>query len=256
MFDVVVERGSRHIAGRTLTFWCPDPNNQPDHSNQRIVEIGGPRENCDMLVQMECESENFKRLMRIDIFRVPYFIESEYERKTEKCHMADQQMLAEFLEYSESNWIHFLASEKYLGYDITEFYDFILEDITATFGDLDKTEQNLKKLRSLLQKKYNYFNIRTKSDSELISSIFRNFTGMELSRAKREIILILKQSRVVAEDENFSYGFPRISLHLFHCPGRMSVLEKDEIGFFLFFYSFESYWLVGTSVLFIQIGEK
>ena len=188
-----------------MTFSFPDPKNDPDHSNQRVVEIHR-NVTTEMKMKVTYESRNFAKLANAYNFRVLYRLPSDFHSMEMRCIIVSHGILVEVLTLLKDNWIEFLT--EYLQYDLNGFHEFILSDVLSTVGarTLDRSDNKVQKLREILRNKgYSDVNFPADSNYNMLSSIFTNFRGeLELGRSKREIISALKESRIVSARETFS----------------------------------------------------
>ena len=196
-----------NVVGNVITFHFPSPQYPPDDTNERTVRIEMKKERFHLFnLTIDYKSENIRNLANSRIIDVPILTKTEIEEVKETFELPDHTMLIEFLGLLKEKWTNLLSP---LDIEILELHEFIAADIEASVPamcSLNITNDTLAHLTKEAQ-------IRGFGDPILVGnevpllvhSMMRNFLrSLDLKRAKRDIISMLKASEIIPKDESIS----------------------------------------------------
>ena len=212
---IVNERKSEHVSDNRITFHFPDPEHRIDDSNERCVRLVKLHVPINYVgLRIRYRGENMRNMTSFNWCEVPFLTQTEIEDMNSSFELVNHGMLVRFLEILKNNWTMYLS--QHLKLDVTGLHEFILQDIKASIPVrlyLPITDTVLLNLTMECRNK-GYTDLILENDSvpSLIGSIFRNFSDeLELTRAKQEIISILRNAGAIKDYESLPESLLRSS---------------------------------------------
>ena len=195
--------GYRNVEGNRIKFTFPNLNYDVDCFNERKVTVTNIEENQSYFrIRLEFDADLFNEKGIDCMIDIPLHSEDALTRILTRRVLPSQGMLLEFLKRLGSNWIKFLS--KYLKVEVRYLKEFIDRDIKFSLPpsvlswseDIKKrlkTETDIRELQVVLRRE------------ELVNSLTKNYqTPRDLMKAKAEILEILRDSKVLADDHGCS----------------------------------------------------
>ena len=193
---------TQFVEGHVIKFHFPNPQEEAEDTNERMVRIKKLNDHSNYFnLAVDYNSKNMENLAKPCLNEIEILTKIEIADINETFQLPDHTMLVEFLELLNENWTNLLS--QHLNIQISGLREFIASDIkqeihlTLCYENI--TDDTLMKLmREIQGRGYDDYIIFGTTVPLLVDSVMRNFkTDLDLKRAKREIVSMLKASGII-----------------------------------------------------------